>query len=215
MNAFRISAATSPGSAYLARFLVLAGAADVVTGRSCDSHELSGSGVRVRLFASPSSCPVLVMLIAPFRATLPQPFCLARSPASWRLRCSGVRDAGGRDEPYREVPADLVVAPRGDEGRRVVPALESRYGRDSLGARGSSRASMSGRALGAAPRRGGRGVRALAPSLDDWYERGSRALRGSSSRRPFVPPAPDFVGRPTFEALLDEGRTSLLFERRS
>src|SRR5271156_2952833 len=125
MKALRTLAETSPGRAYFARVLVLSASALRGAGRSADTKSPSGSGVRVRLLASPSSCPVLVMLMAPLRATLPQPLSRACSPAAWRLRCSGVRGAGSRGPLDREY--DVRVDPlRGPPRFEVAESLDFR-----------------------------------------------------------------------------------------
>ncbi|MHB8379722.1 MAG: hypothetical protein ACYDB2_07375 [Acidimicrobiales bacterium] len=121
-----MSAATSLGRAYFARYFVLEGAVLRAAGLSTDSHEPKGSGVRDRLLASPSSWPVLLMLIAPLRATLPHPLSRARSPASCRFRCSGVSGAGVRARPYVELAPERGEGPRNEERREVVSSLALR-----------------------------------------------------------------------------------------
>lgn len=121
------------------------------------------------------------MLTAPFRATLPQPFRRACSPASSRWRCSGVSGAGARSRErdgradslrgllVRDDPSGPLRYGRGGRESRTSP---SRGPLEASWARGARFAPLEGRA---SPREGERsnrpvveerdGARPLAPRL--------------------------------------------------
>ncbi len=125
--------------------------------RSTLSHRVGGAGTADRPLGSARACPVLVMLTAPFRATLPQPFRRACSPASWRRRWSGLSGACGRS-PLRGAAWRLPGAAPRDGRSRFAPAVlnERRGGRGALGGR-SSPSCDGGGALALAERAFGRG----------------------------------------------------------